>query len=91
LFFIAYFTSYILLYFWYAPIAAGDRLILAQFIPMLLVLASGVQALLGEDKIRIHAWSIGWLAAFNLMVLALISVGAFRTLTQGVYVLRGGG
>ena len=91
LFFVSYFKIYVLLYFWYAPIAAGDRLILAQFIPMLLVLASGVQTLLKEDKIRFPGGSMGWLSVFDLAVLALISVGTLRALAQGAYVLRGGG
>ncbi|HLC06296.1 MAG TPA: hypothetical protein VJK02_24950 [Anaerolineales bacterium] len=91
LFFVGYFVAYILLYFWYAPIAAGDRLILAQFIPMLLVLASGVQALIHGEVIPIRGRSIRWSTVLNLLVLGVISVGVFRALTQGVYVLRGGG
>jgi len=91
LFFVGYFVTYILLYFWYAPIAAGDRLILAQFIPMLLVLASAVRVLIDGDRISIRGRSIEWPTILNLMILGLISVGIFRALTQGVYVLRGGG
>jgi hypothetical protein len=48
-FVLSYFAIYVLLYFWYAPITAGDRLILALFIPLLLVLSSGLRSSVGAS------------------------------------------
>jgi hypothetical protein len=65
-FFVLYFTLYVLLYFWYAPIASGDRLTLALFIPLLLVLATGLDAVLRGDQVRIGGRSISWLAIVHV-------------------------
>lgn len=43
LFFLLYFTSYLLLYAWYVPIAGGNRFTLAQFMPLIVLLAAIVQ------------------------------------------------
>jgi hypothetical protein len=91
LFFLAYFPLYFLLYFWYAPIVAGDRLILAQFIPLLLVLAAGVQTLLRGARLRVLDRSVAWATVVNTVILCLLVVEMRWALTEGVYVLRGGG
>jgi hypothetical protein len=91
LFFVSYFVVYTLLYFWYAPIAAGDRLILAQFIPLLLVLASGVQSLFRGDRFQVRGKSIAWLTVLNLAILGMVVADSLWALQRGVYLLRGGG
>jgi hypothetical protein len=58
---------------------------------LLLVLSSGLQALLKEDRIRIAGKEIGWLTIIQLAILCMVSVDAFQALTHGVYVLDGGG
>jgi hypothetical protein len=91
MFFACYFPAYFLLYFWYAPIAAGDRLILAQFIPLLLVLSAGWQNLLQHDRLRIGSRSMTWRTVLGMAVLVMAGERALWALTQGVYVIRGGG
>jgi hypothetical protein len=90
-FFFGYFSFYVLLYFWYAPIAAGDRLILALFIPLLLVLSSGLHAILRGERLRRRGRSVSWLTLVNLVVLVMIVADAAWAVERGVYVLRGGG
>jgi hypothetical protein len=91
LFFVAYFSVYVVLYFWYAPITAGDRLILALFIPLLLVLSTGLRGLLGRDRIQIQGRSVAWWTIVNLVILGLAAADTVWALERGVYVLRGGG
>jgi len=91
LFFLGYFPLYTLLCFWYSPISAGNRLILVPFVPLLLVLSSGLQTLLKADKIRIGGKAIGWLTIIQLAILCKVSIDVIQALTHGVYVLDGGG
>jgi hypothetical protein len=91
LFFVAYFLTYAALYFWYAPIAAGDRLILAQFIPLLLVLVSGGRWLLRGDRLILRGGSLEIFTAVNIVALGIVVREASFALTRGVYILRGGG
>jgi hypothetical protein len=41
-FVLTYFLGYLLLYAWYAPLASGNRLVLAQFLPLMLLITRGV-------------------------------------------------
>ena len=91
LFFLGYFPLYTLLCFWYSPISAGNRLILVPFVPLLLVLSSGLQTLLKADKIRIGGKAIGWFTIIQLAILCKVSIDVIQALTHGVYVLDGGG
>lgn len=91
LFFLVYFPLYTLLYFWYSPISAGNRLSLAQFVPLLFVLSSGLQTLVKDDRIRIGGKAIAWLTIIQVAILCMVSIEAFQALTHGVYVLDGGG
>jgi hypothetical protein len=90
-FFCCYFSFYVLLYFWYAPIAAGDRLILALFIPLLLVLSSGMHAVLRGEHLRLRGRSLSWLTLVNLVVLVMVVADAMWAVGRGVDILRGGG
>ena len=90
-FFLAYFSIYIVLYFWYAPIAAGDRLILALFIPLLLVQASALQALLRGERFQVRGRQVAWSTVVNIVVLCLVAADIRWALVEGVYILRGGG
>jgi hypothetical protein len=51
LFLILYFGSYFLFYAWYAPIADGNRLILAQFIPFMFTISYALQTLLRSPEV----------------------------------------
>jgi hypothetical protein len=90
-FFVAYFVVYALLYSWWAPIAAGDRLVLAQFIPLLLVLASGVRTVLEDAQVLIAGRSVAWTTLVNLAILGIVTTDALWAVSRGVYILRGGG
>jgi hypothetical protein len=91
LFILGYFGVFLLLYFWYAPIVAGDRLILALFIPLLLAFSSGLHSLLGGAEIRVRGQSISWLTALNVVILLWVAANTVWALGRGVYVLSGAG
>jgi hypothetical protein len=72
-FLVLYFVAYFLLYAWYAEIEPGNRLILAQFIPLLFTLSMGLRALLRGVQVRVGR-PVDALTAINLAVLALLVV-----------------
>jgi hypothetical protein len=90
LFAVIYFVAYFLLYSWYAPIVSGNRLILAQFIPLLFAVSAGLQTLLGDRHIKISGVKIGALTAINLAVLCILVVDIFFILTMRVGHMIGG-
>jgi hypothetical protein len=90
LFAVIYFTAYFLLYFWYAPIVSGNRLILAQFIPLLFAVLAGLQALLGGSYIKISGLQMKTLTAINLAILCILAVDIFFILTMRVGHMIGG-
>jgi hypothetical protein len=90
LFAVVYFGAYFLLYFWYAPIVSGNRLILAQFIPWLFAVSAGLQALLGDHHFQISGLQIETLTAINLVVLCILAVDIFFILTTRVGHMIGG-
>ena len=74
LFLLSYFPAYFFLYFWYAPIADGNRLILAQFLPLMFTLTWGSTRLLREIRLQIGRSRIDVIATFNIAVLALLLI-----------------
>jgi hypothetical protein len=90
LFAVIYFGAYFLLYFWYAPIVSGNRLILAQFIPLLFAVTAGLQTLLGDRHIKISGSQISALTAINLVVFCILAVDIFFILTTRVGHMIGG-
>ena len=90
LFAIIYFVAYILLYFWYAPIVSGNRLILAQFIPLLFAISAGLHALLNDSRIKIAGLQMETLTAINLVVLCILAGDICFILTVGVGHMIGG-
>ena len=91
LFSLVYFPAYALLYFWYAPIAYGDRLILAQFLPLVYSISMGLHGVLGEARLIVAGRSIRWLDLANVALAPLVAMGVYRAVTHGVYVMTGGG
>jgi hypothetical protein len=85
-----YFSAYLLLYFWYAPIAAGNRLILAQFLPLMFCLSSGLFTLLEGKSIRLAGREVRLLVVVNLALLPLILYGVANVLTDRVGWMIGG-
>jgi hypothetical protein len=85
-----YFCAYLLLYFWYAPIAAGNRLILAQFLPLMYSLSSGLSALLQGKSIRLASREVGLLVVVNLAILPFILYDVYTVLTDRAGWMIGG-
>jgi len=90
LFTVIYFGAYLLLYFWYAPIAAGNRLVLAQFLPLMFSLSVGLHALLGDKTIRLGSWQIRWLDLINLAILVLLLYDVHNVLADRILWMKGG-
>jgi hypothetical protein len=90
LFAVIFFTAYFLLYFWYAPIVSGNRLILAQFIPLLFAVSAGLQTLLGGSYFKISGLQMKTLTAINLAILCILAVDIFFILTMHVGHMIGG-
>jgi hypothetical protein len=88
---LTYFLVYFLLYFWYAPIAYGDRLILAQFLPLVYALSVGIYAALQDSGVSIAGRTIRWLDLANLAILPFLISRVLWATTVGVYALTGGG
>ena len=49
---ILYFGGYFLFYAWYAPISDGNRLILAQFIPLMFIISYALQTLSRSPEVE---------------------------------------
>lgn len=90
LFAVIYFGVYFLLYFWYAPIVSGNRLILSQFIPLLFAISAGLQTLLGNKGIKTAGLQIKALTAVNLIVFCILAIDIFFILTTRVGHMIGG-
>jgi hypothetical protein len=84
-----YFAGYFLLYAWYSSIAAGNRLVLGQLIPLLFTLSMGLQALLRGVKVRAGR-PLDALTGINLLVLAVLVVDIVAVLAFRVGRMEGG-
>jgi hypothetical protein len=87
---VIYFTAYFLLYSWYSPIVPGNRLILAQFVPLLFAVSAGLHTLLGGSDIKISGLRIERLTTINLAILCVLAVDIFFILTMRVGHIIGG-
>lgn len=90
LFLAIYFASYILLYFWYAPIVSNNRLILAQFIPFMFTVSYGIQALLIPSRLSARGRSMDSLVIINLAILPIVIADIYFVLTERVATMYGG-
>jgi hypothetical protein len=90
LFVLSYFLVYFWLYAWYAPINLGNRLILAQFIPLLFIVSLGLKDLLDDQQVRLVARTANPLTALNLAMLALLAVNIAFILILRVGRMYGG-
>jgi hypothetical protein len=90
LFTLIYFPAYLLLYFWYAPIAAGNRLVLAQFLPLMYSLSCGLSALLKDKSICLAGRRVGLLTAMNLLILPFLLLEVNHVLTNRIWTITGG-
>jgi 4-amino-4-deoxy-L-arabinose transferase-like glycosyltransferase len=90
LFLVIYFAGYLLLYFWYVPIAGGDRLILAQFIPLMFTVSNGLHTLLLSSRLKIRGHSVHTLVISNLAILLIVIADIYFVLTERVGTMYGG-
>ena len=90
LFLVLYFVTYLLLYFWYAPIADGNRLILAQFIPLMFTLSYGLYKLLDASRIIVKEYVVKISDLANLAIMIIVIVDIVFVLTQRVGTIFGG-
>jgi hypothetical protein len=90
LFLVFYFGGYLLLYFWYAAINSGNRLILAQFIPLMFTISYGIYALLHSSQLRIKGHSVDTLVIINLAILLIVITDIYTVLTTRVGTIYGG-
>jgi hypothetical protein len=90
LFLLAYFGIYFLLYFWYAPISAGNRLILGQLIPFVVMLSLGWQSLLEDAYLKAGGRPVQVLTVLNLAIFLLLMWDIFDVVTRRILVLYGG-
>lgn len=90
LFLLTYFVLYLLLCFWYAPIASGNRIILAQFLPMLFTLAYGFHCLLRSASIKIDRHFIPLSTMVTVAILLVLVVDSYSVLTERVAAIYGG-
>jgi hypothetical protein len=82
LFMVVYFATFLLLYFWYAPIAAGDRLILALFIPLLVSSYGGIQLLLEDARVALRGRSISWMVVLNVALLTFVAADVLLVIAR---------
>jgi len=90
LFIILYFTIYFLLYSWFTPIAAGNRFILAQFIPFMFTISVGLHKLLQSNRITIGRYSIQQIALLNWFVLPVLLIDIYLILSERINMIYGG-
>ena len=90
IFLVLYFTGYTLLYFWYAPIHGGNRLILAQFIPFMFTVSYWLHSLLISSRFKARGHSINSLVIINLAILTIVIFDIYFVLTERVARMYGG-
>jgi hypothetical protein len=86
---LSYFIVYLLGYAWYTPIASGNRLVLAQFLPLmfsLLYVACAQPP--GYLRIRPFGVQIKLLDVLNVSVLCILSVDVYLILTERILTMR---
>lgn len=89
IFIILYFAIYFLLYFWYAPIASGNRLILAQFLPLLFILSIAVITLLRNTFFRFRSSQNNLSTLAAIMVILMIGIDVWLVLTDRIGMFGG--
>lgn len=90
-FLILYFSTYFLLYAWFSPMVdGGNRLILAQFLPLMFTLAIGLQHLFAGSHIKVFSYQFNKLTLINLAVLVFLIFDIQMILTESINTMYGG-
>jgi hypothetical protein len=90
LFVMSYFVVYFLLCFWYAPIASGNRIVLAQFLPLLFTLAYSFHCLSRSSLIKVGGAVMTPASVATVVILLLVVVDIYFVLTERVGTIYGG-
>jgi hypothetical protein len=90
LFLVVYLAGYFLLYSWYAPIADGNRLVLAQFIPLMFTISSVLHTLLRSSRLKARGHSVRTTVVCNLALLTVVIADIYLVLTERVGTMYGG-
>jgi hypothetical protein len=86
-----YFGAYVLLYAWFTPIAAGNRLPLAQFMPLMFGLSVVIYRLYaGVALVTWRQRSIELTRVFTVAVLLLLAYDVYEVVTRRIVSLYGG-
>ena len=86
-----YFFAYFLLYAWFSPMVdGGNRLILAQFLPLLFTIAVGLHHLLSGAQTRIFSYQFDALTLINLVMLVYLIFDVHFILTERINMMYGG-
>lgn len=91
LFVLSYFSTYFLLYAWYAYISHGNRLTLALFLPLLFVLFRSLQEYHFPRSLIIQRRRLDWLTVVNLLVLVVLVLNISQILSVRIAIIYGGG
>lgn len=88
----AYLMGYFLLYAWYTPIAQGNRLILALFLPLVFALSYAFSFLLqsGDPNSRSYKRNRSLSTITNLVLLMILIVDIYSILSNRLYAVFGG-
>ncbi len=91
IFLIVYFVAYFLLYAWYSPLVdGGNRLILAQFFPLMFTMVTALQQLLSGVSISGFSFQINALNLYNLVILSILLIDIPLILTGRISTIYGG-
>jgi hypothetical protein len=89
---VAYLGGYTLLYAWYVPIAAGNRLLLALFLPYMYSAAWALRELDTEGPVGARRRRRSWLfTAVHVLLIAGVALELHDILTHRIVTVYGGG
>ena len=92
LFVLGYQIGYLLLYFWYAPIASGNRFVLALFLPLIFILAWGNWEYRPRQPfpVPVNGVNLSWHNALHSVLLVIIAIDIYLVMTQRIFLIYGG-
>ncbi len=86
-----YFAAYLLLYAWFTPICSGNRLPLAQFLPLMFGLSVVIYRLYGEvARVAFRGRSVSLTTVLTVAVLFLLAYDAYDVITHRIVSMYGG-
>lgn len=91
LFLTLYFPAYFLLYAWYSPMVDGNnRLILAQFLPLMFTISVGLDRMLSGKRMTISSYQFDTLTLINIGVFIVLLFNILFILTSRINTMYGG-